>query len=57
MASNNEGLLQPGQIIRPLIEEDAVPDLVAKLYDLEVKSIKQLKSYDDKNFLLQVSFY
>ena len=30
-------------------------ELIEKLYGLEVKTIKELSSYDDKNFLVTVS--
>ncbi|XP_076052300.1 hydroxylysine kinase [Oratosquilla oratoria] len=47
-------LLQPGQIIRPPVTSDSVPQLVRRIFGLEVTSVKELKSYDDKNFLIQV---
>lgn len=52
--SKGGGLLQPGQIIRPIVKPDVIPALVSKLYGLSVVSIKELDSYDDKNFLIQV---
>ena len=58
MAAESEskptGLLQPGQIIRPVVKIDDVPSLVQKLYGLSVTSARELNSYDDKNFHIQV---
>ena len=51
------GLLQPGEVIKPLIDKDDIPDLVKRLYNLNVTSMKELKSYDDKNYLIQVSIH
>ncbi|XP_047501616.1 hydroxylysine kinase-like [Penaeus chinensis] len=53
-ASDANGLLQPGQIIRPMLKKTEVPALVAKLYGLTVVSVKELNSYDDKNYFIQV---
>ncbi|ROT79026.1 Hydroxylysine kinase [Penaeus vannamei] len=53
-ASDAHGLLQPGQIIRPMLKKADVPALVGKLYGLTVVSVKELNSYDDKNYLIQV---
>lgn len=53
-ASDANALLQPGQIIRPMLKKTEVPALVAKLYGLTVVSVKELNSYDDKNYLIQV---
>ncbi|XP_068212323.1 hydroxylysine kinase [Palaemon carinicauda] len=49
------GVLKPGQIIRPIVNADDVPDLVSRLYGLTVTSVKELNSYDDKNFHVQVT--
>ncbi|XP_042884906.1 hydroxylysine kinase-like [Penaeus japonicus] len=53
-ASDAHGLLEPGQIIRPMLKKADVPALVAKVYGLSVVSVKELNSYDDKNYLIQV---
>lgn len=49
------GVLQPGQVIRPVMDEENAKTLARKLFGLTVTSIKELNSYDDKNFHLQVS--
>lgn len=46
--------LQPGQLIRPQTTEDQAKDLAHRLYGFTVTSIKELKSYDDKNFFIKV---
>lgn len=48
-------LLQPGQVIRPNISNDAAIKLVFNLYGLKVVAIRELDSYDDRNFYVQVS--
>ncbi|XP_050691555.1 hydroxylysine kinase-like [Eriocheir sinensis] len=48
------GVLQPGQVIRPVMDEENAKTLARKLFGLTVTSIKELNSYDDKNFHLQV---
>ncbi|XP_042219208.1 hydroxylysine kinase-like isoform X2 [Homarus americanus] len=52
--SSKKGLLQPGQIIRPMIKPSDVPALVLKLFGLTTVSVKELNSYDDKNFHIKV---
>lgn len=47
-------MLQPGLIIRPQMTEKTAIHLVKTLYGLTVRSIKELNSYDDKNYLVQV---
>ena len=48
-------LLKPGQRIKPQVTEDDVKRLLLKLYNLEVGSIKELNSYDDRNFFVKVN--
>lgn len=50
-------LLKPGQSIKPFVPSDVASSLVQKLYNLEITSIKELNSYDDKNFHIMVSFF
>ena len=50
-------LLKPGQNIKPHVPNEVVHELIHKLYNLEVTSIKELNSYDDKNFHLMVVSY
>lgn len=47
-------MLQPGQVIKPVMEEENAKALALKLFGLTVTSIKELNSYDDRNFLIQV---
>lgn len=49
-------LLKPGQQIKPYVSNEIVHQLVKKLYNLEVLAVKELNSYDDKNFHIQVYF-
>ncbi|XP_064083497.1 hydroxylysine kinase-like [Macrobrachium nipponense] len=53
--TNSEGVLKPGQLIRPIVNTSEVPALVSRLYGLTVTSVKELNSYDDKNFYIQVA--
>jgi len=46
---------RPGEIIKPIIPDDVVPELVKKLYGLDVISCEELDSYDDKNYHVIVS--
>jgi hypothetical protein len=54
MDKEGEILLKPGQQIKPYVPNEVVHQLVLKLYNLEVISIKELNSYDDKNFHIMV---
>ena len=49
-----EILLKPGQQIKPYVPNEVLLDLVLRLYNLEVTSVKELNSYDDKNFHIKV---
>ena len=53
-SSGEPGILQPGQQIRPVVEKDAAATLALKLFGLTVSSIKELNSYDDRNFYITV---
>ena len=50
----NEILLKPGQQIKPHVTNEVIHQLVQKLFNVEVLSIKELNSYDDKNFHIMV---
>ena len=47
--------LQPGQQIKPNVSQEEIFDLVRKLYNLEVDTVKELNSYDDRNFYITVN--
>lgn len=47
-------ILKPGQKIRPELTLQEVERLAERLYGIIVKEICELKSYDDRNFLIQV---
>lgn len=47
-------ILKPGQKIRPEITLEEVERLVKRLYGIIVSEICELKSYDDRNYLIQV---
>lgn len=48
-------LLKPGQQIKPHVPLDVVHSLARSLFRLEVTSVKELNSYDDRNFHIKVS--
>ena len=48
-------MLQPGQTIRPKVSERTVIHIIESLYGLHVLTIKELNSYDDRNYLVTVS--
>ena len=54
MEDEKEILLKPGQSIKPHVPFDVASLLVKKLFNLEITSIKELNSYDDKNFHITV---
>ena len=56
MSSSDEGstMLQPGQLIRPQTTEDNARELALELYGLTVSSVKELVSYDDRNYWIRV---
>ena len=43
-------MLEPGTIIRPIMTEATARHLVEDLYGFKVTSIKELNSYDDRNY-------
>jgi len=44
--------LKPGQLIRPELSEQEAGKLIEKLYGVQIKSISEQNSYDDKNYLV-----
>ncbi|XP_045581931.1 hydroxylysine kinase isoform X2 [Procambarus clarkii] len=54
MSASYKGMLQPGQIIRPLVKQSDIPQLVNRIFGLTTVSVKELNSYDDKNFHIKV---
>nr|XP_018909094.1 PREDICTED: hydroxylysine kinase isoform X3 [Bemisia tabaci] len=48
-------VLKPGEEIKPPVTDDELPDLVESLYGLKITECKELVSYDDKNYHIQVS--
>ena len=55
--ADNDGkntVLQPGQSIRPQTTPDTAVELVNNLYGLTVTKVKELNSYDDRNYYVHV---
>jgi hydroxylysine kinase len=50
--SDSVQTLKPGQVIRPNLTSDGAVILATDLYGLRINKIKELNSYDDKNFLI-----
>ena len=48
-------VLEPGQEIRPKISQKGAIYLVEHLYGVKVESVREMNSYDDKNFLFTFS--
>ena len=49
-----DDILKPGSKIRPNVTEEEVIKLVERLYGIVTQEIAELKSYDDRNYLIQV---
>ena len=47
-------MLQPGQTIRPQLSQQTAIGLIESLFGLHVKTIKELNSYDDRNYFISV---
>ncbi|XP_046577796.1 hydroxylysine kinase-like [Haliotis rubra] len=45
---------QPGEVIRPVVLEGMVKDIIHKMYGLTVTVVKELPSYDDRNYYVRV---
>ena len=52
---NNTVELAPGQLIRPVVDCGKAVQLVESLYGFSVLEVRQLDSYDDRNFHVRVS--
>ncbi|KAK3095776.1 hypothetical protein FSP39_018921 [Pinctada imbricata] len=50
----NNSVLKPGHKIRPDLDHNKVTELARELYGLDVAEVKELNSYDDKNFWIRV---
>lgn len=47
---SQETFLTPGQLIKPLINQETAIKIVEKVYGLKVTEINELNAYDDKNY-------
>ena len=56
-SGDNASILQPGQVIRPVVTDILAKELVFSIYGLKVTRIKEFNSYDDKNFHVQVIIF
>lgn len=45
-------VLQPGSDIKPKLQLEQVEPLVRRLYGITVSELKELKAYDDRNYLI-----
>lgn len=43
-------LLEPGKVIKPIIDHDGVKLLVERLYGISALELIELNGYDDKNY-------
>lgn len=50
----NSVILQPGQIIRPSMTESTAKEIVLIVYGLNVTSLQEFNSYNDRNFYVKV---
>ena len=46
-------ILQPGSDIKPKVKTEEVESLVRRLYGITTSEIKELISYDDRNYLIK----
>ncbi|KAG0724729.1 Hydroxylysine kinase [Chionoecetes opilio] len=53
-SGDDPSMLQPGLVIRPVVGGEEAATLVQKIFGLTVSSIKELNSYDDRNFYIKV---
>jgi len=51
--NDGDKVLQPGSDIKPKIKPEDVEPLVRRLYGITVSELKELISYDDRNYLIQ----
>ncbi|TRY69967.1 hypothetical protein TCAL_02331 [Tigriopus californicus] len=45
--------IKPGEIIKPFVTQEKALRLIHSLYGLETQKVKELNSYDDRNFLFK----
>lgn len=50
----SEGVLKPGEIIKPCLDQAQAEELLTRLYGLTASSVKEFNSYDDRNFFFRV---
>lgn len=50
MTEERSLVLEPGTVIRPVIDHDSVKLLAERLYGISVLELVELNSYDDKNY-------
>ncbi|XP_017475430.1 PREDICTED: hydroxylysine kinase [Rhagoletis zephyria] len=51
--ANQNNILKPGSNIKPKVTSEDVESLVRRLYGITINEIKELISYDDRNYLIQ----
>ncbi|XP_002002055.2 hydroxylysine kinase [Drosophila mojavensis] len=51
--SDSSQVLQPGSDIKPKLQLEQVEPLVRRLYGITISELKELKAYDDRNYLIQ----
>ena len=47
-------ILQPGTVIKPVVSASLAESLLVRLYGLRSTTVKELNSYDDRNFRFTV---
>lgn len=50
---NDDGILKPGTKIRPVMDAEDARKLAERLYGIVASEIKELVSFDDRNFLIK----
>lgn len=53
VAADGDKLLQPGSDIKPKVLPEDVEPLVRRLYGITINELKEMISYDDRNYLIQ----
>ncbi|KAL7741597.1 hypothetical protein ACLKA6_019368 [Drosophila palustris] len=53
VAVDGDTVLQPGSDIKPKVRPEDVEPLVRRLYGITVSELKEMISYDDRNYLIQ----
>lgn len=49
-----ESILQVGEVIKPSLSESTAREIIHRLYGLYVITLKELNSYDDRNYFITV---